>query len=93
MKTYKRKSVQVVKSITCDRCKKEALYEDMEFQEFTSIEYRGGYNSVFGDGCEIKLDLCQHCVKETLGQWLKIEESVYLPEDSSLIALKGGPGS
>ncbi len=26
----------------------------------------------FKDGAEIELDLCQHCVKEVLGQYLRI---------------------
>jgi hypothetical protein len=31
---------------------------------------------VFGDGNTISLDLCQHCVREVLGQWLRIEPPV-----------------
>ncbi|MGF6956618.1 antitoxin Xre/MbcA/ParS toxin-binding domain-containing protein [Paraburkholderia youngii] len=27
---------------------------------------------MFGDGKELSLDLCQHCVKEILGEWIKV---------------------
>ena len=53
----------------------------MEFSEFTSIDYRGGYSSIFGDGCEISIDICQHCLKETLGKWLTVGESQYAVGD------------
>jgi len=63
-------------SITCDICNK--IYIDsienndiLEIQEFTHINFTGGYGSIFGDGDEIKLDICQHCLKEKLGQYIK----------------------
>ncbi|CAM8664639.1 hypothetical protein MCEMSEM18_01308 [Comamonadaceae bacterium] len=62
-----------IQSLICDRCGREADQDgqDCEFQEFTSIQYRAGYGSVFGDGKRIEVDLCQHCVKDTLGTWLR----------------------
>jgi antitoxin CcdA len=60
----------------CDKCHKKFddknLDEIYEIQEFLHIRNVGGYGSVFGDGAEIELDLCQHCVKEVLGKYLRI---------------------
>ena len=83
MKTFKRKSIQTVKSVICDRCSREALSDnpDADFDEFTSIAYRGGYHSIFGDGCAVNIDMCQHCLKETLGAWLKVGKNNYLPAE------------
>lgn len=62
------------KRIRCDRCIRVAELGDMEFNEFVSIERTAGYVSVFGDGNQLQLDLCQHCVKDVLGSWLRILE-------------------
>jgi hypothetical protein len=64
------------KELVCDRCGREAELDDTdcEFHEFTSLAYKAGYGSVLGDGNNIELDLCQHCVKETLGTWLRITD-------------------
>ncbi|MBC9925395.1 hypothetical protein IT777_26630 (plasmid) [Klebsiella quasipneumoniae] len=59
---------------TCDRCRRRAEKDNLEFQEFLTIDHRAGYGSVFGDGSRLRLDLCQHCVKEILGQWLTQRE-------------------
>jgi len=60
----------------CDKCHKkfddknaDDIYEIQEFLHFRNV---GGYGSVFGDEAKIELDLCQHCVKEVLGQYLRI---------------------
>ena len=74
MKKCKRRYVQEIDTITCDRCAIEIKASDLEFEEVTSINYRGGYKSIFGDGVDISLDLCQKCLKETLGEWLIIGE-------------------
>jgi hypothetical protein len=37
-----------------------------------SLAWRGGFHSVFGDCSEVSLDLCQHCVKATLGEWIRV---------------------
>lgn len=66
---------QVVASL-CDRCGREMLKRacDGEWEERISIAFRGGYNSFFGDGNAVELDLCQHCVRDVLGQWLRITD-------------------
>jgi len=62
--------------LVCDRCGRQAERDDLDcdFHEFTSIQYKAGYGSVFGDGNDIELDLCQHCVKDTLGTWVRITD-------------------
>ena len=58
-------------SILCDCCKKE--YTDaMEVQEFLCFYTTGGFLSVFGDEALIELDLCQYCVAELLGKYIRI---------------------
>jgi len=62
---------QVLKVISCDRCKRD-LTDELERQEALVIVETGGYSSVFGDGADINLDLCQHCIKELLGEWMTV---------------------
>lgn len=76
---YKKETVErdVPISVTCDVCKNVYGYEGdgiMEVQEFTHLNFQGGYCSVFGDMNLVKLDICQHCLKEKLGDYLEINE-------------------
>jgi antitoxin CcdA len=81
MRTYKKQVVEepidVLTGIICDVCKKSFDIKDeegiMEAQEFHYINFMGGYGSVFGDGVNVKLDICQHCLNEKLGKYLKFE--------------------
>jgi hypothetical protein len=63
------------KSIQCDVCKKDYSYSDdkndFEIQEFLSFHSVGGYASVFGDCVEFSIDICQHCFKEKLGEYVQ----------------------
>jgi hypothetical protein len=63
----------VLVALTCDRCGKR--HDDvLERQEFLRWKDTGGYgNMAFGDMCKLELDLCQHCVKDTLGQWVRVD--------------------
>lgn len=64
----------------CDRCGRVISPSDYdEDQERLSIDFRGGYGSVFGDGSTVQADLCQHCVKKVLGRWLRIRPE--MPHD------------
>jgi hypothetical protein len=65
-----------IKQLVCDRCGREAELDDTdcEFHEFSSIAYKAGYGSAFGDGNKVEIDLCQHCIKETLGCWLRVTD-------------------
>lgn len=78
MQKVKRKKVEelVVTKITCDCCGKSYKTKGinlLETQEFLSWEHSCGINSQFGDGNVLRLDLCQTCVDEVLGKYLKIE--------------------
>ena len=39
----------------------------------TSIGLDAGYGSIFGDGNRVEIDLCQTCVQDTLGAWLRVK--------------------
>ena len=60
----------------CDKCHKKFdtnnTNDICEMQEFLHFRNTGGYGSIFGDGAKIELDLCQHCVKEVLGLYLRV---------------------
>lgn len=58
--------------LTCDVCGLDLLADDMERQEAFHLNQEGGYTSVFGDGAEIHIDLCQHCFKKLLGQFATV---------------------
>ncbi|RYG37935.1 MAG: hypothetical protein EON93_02845 [Burkholderiales bacterium] len=60
------------KQICCDRCGRLADLGEVEFQESISIDTKAGYGSIFGDGNGLQVDLCQHCLKATLGPWLRV---------------------
>ncbi|MFM0469639.1 hypothetical protein [Paraburkholderia strydomiana] len=75
MLEFREKLVSEVSACTCDRCGRRMTPgdPDSEWHERVSIAYRGGFDSIFGDGRAIRIDLCQHCVRDTLGSWLKVE--------------------
>jgi antitoxin CcdA len=71
-----RQMVNVNNNVECDVCHKSFDTETdiFETQEFLYINFRGGYGSVFGDGNKVQCEICQHCLKELLGKYLRIEE-------------------
>lgn len=71
--TEKETTVRYSTGIVCSVCKKE-ITDIMEAQEAVSIQISGGYSSVFGDGAEGRLDICQHCLKEKLGEFIEWQE-------------------
>ena len=78
--TIKKVDTLAVEAVVCDRCKKRYHNHDSdchdEIQEFVHINAVGGYGSVFGDGHHIQCELCQTCVKELLGPYLRISAQV-----------------
>lgn len=64
MKNIKKitKETDVVISLTCDCCHK-TFDDELEMQEFLEIDRLGGYDSIFGDGNRIEVDICQYCLK------------------------------
>jgi len=51
------------KQIRCDRCGHLAELGEVEFHEMASLDLKAGYGSIFGDGNDVQIDLCQHCLK------------------------------
>jgi antitoxin CcdA len=70
------KDTEVVTHIVCDVCGKEVSFSDdiFEAQEFLSVTTYGGYDSIFGDGSKIEIDMCQDCLKDKLGPYLRISD-------------------
>jgi hypothetical protein len=68
-------TVTYITAYICDVCGKEFNFEDdiFETQEMVHINFTGGYGSIFGDGDTMRLDICQHCLKEKLGNYLRLE--------------------
>ena len=70
------KQVAIVTGWICDKCKKIYDINDyMEIQEFHHINFTGGYGSVFGDMNRVECDICQHCLKEMIGDICYIDKS------------------
>ena len=74
--TTKQISQDILTAIQCDKCKKTIDYykDSYEFQEMISLDWVAGYCSIFGDGNEVSIDLCEHCIKELLGPYIRINE-------------------
>lgn len=59
----------------CDKCgRRSEAGSDFEYDEFICIRTTGGYGSVLGDCARIEVDLCQHCVKDILGSYLRVTQ-------------------
>ena len=66
------KKVKMIDGVVCDKCGKRITMDDIvEYNEMFTYSFIGGYGSVFGDGIEMEIDLCQSCFKEVLGKYLK----------------------
>lgn len=72
MLEYTTQTTLKISACICDRCQRRLTPEDMDWHEGLSLSRVAGYASVFGDGNAISLDLCPECVKEVLGQWIRI---------------------
>ena len=57
----------------CCVCEKVYNEDDVfELQEFLHIAFIGGYGSVFGDMSRVEGSVCQHCLKDKLGECLSV---------------------
>lgn len=64
------------KVVVCDRCGTR-LSDDEPYAGYsnrTQIRFRAGYASLFGDGNKVEGDLCDRCLYELLGRYLRIVE-------------------
>lgn len=78
---------EIISLKVCDKCGRKITLnavnkckqlDVIEWQEFYHINFEGGYGSIFGDGEVVRVDLCQHCLKEILehfGLWHSPEET------------------
>lgn len=75
MKKFEEITAKSVSALICDCCGRESIVgiDDYEVQEFISLDFVGGYQSIFGDGTHVSLDICQYCLKDKLGTWLKLQ--------------------
>lgn len=73
-------STQVLTEMLCDRCGLTANHFDREFYEFRSVEFTGGYDSLFGDGANVAIDLCQYCLQSQLGRWVRTSNASQVSE-------------
>lgn len=81
MKLLEAKTTLIVQTLRCDRCSLQASVGDPEFSEFLTFSNTGGYDSVFGDGAGVEIDLCQHCTKEVLGPWIALRRDTGVISD------------
>jgi len=73
LREYQYSAVRVLAACACDRCGRRMNPDEPgEWQERLSIDHLGGFESVFGDGNTVSLDLCQRCFQDVLGAWLRI---------------------
>lgn len=64
------------KVVICDRCGKR-MSDDEPYDGYnnrTQIRFRAGYASLFGDGNKVEGDLCDKCLHDLLGPYLRIVE-------------------
>lgn len=63
-----------LEGFTCNKCLK--FFDDIvNTQEMFYALIDGGYGSVFSDGDEFEIVLCQDCAKELFGQYLTAPSS------------------
>jgi len=86
LKTYQ--TVSMVHQIRGDRCGKEAERGEVGFVEMTSIGFDAGYDSIFGDGNRVEVDLCELCLRDTLGAWLRVRTPADTPLAKMLAEFK-----
>lgn len=73
------RKVEELTAMECDCCgtvynvTKRHTRDTTELYEFVTINFTGGYGSIFGDMNEYECDLCQHCVSKLLGKVLRLK--------------------
>ena len=69
---YVERIEKVVSEWKCDVCGLDLLENENEGEEAVAIHGFGGYSSIFGDGSEYCIDMCQHCFNKILGEYINI---------------------
>ena len=80
--------VSVVHQIRCDRCGKEAERGEIAFAQMRRLGFDASYDSVFGDGNRVELDLCEPCFRDVLGAWLRVRTPADTPLANMRAAFK-----
>lgn len=62
----------VIDQIACDRCGKEVYRAEPDFEQMSSIGFKAGRDSMFGYESRVEIDLCETCLRATLGTWLRV---------------------
>jgi hypothetical protein len=73
MISHKIKQVSVPDKIKCDICKQEDNISGSK--DFVNINYTAGYESCFGDGNKVELQICDECLKKYLGEYIRVTSS------------------
>lgn len=86
IRIYEAQDTEVI-GIRCDRCGIDVrthagLCEQFALQEFLSIDFFAGYGAyAFEDGTRYQCEICEQCVKDLLGPFLR--SYVRQPSDGS----------
>lgn len=62
----------VVHQIVCDRCDREVHRTESDFAQMSFIGFNAGRDSIFGHESRVEIDLCETCLRATLGTWLRV---------------------
>ena len=66
--------VKIVHAIVCDRCGARARRsrKDNAFKQMASIGFTAEEGSIFEEDQRIEIDLCDPCLRHSLGSWLRV---------------------
>lgn len=54
---------EVVTRVVCNKCGKEVSDDAFKCENYLSVKYTGGYDSLLGDMTTFCFDLCESCMK------------------------------
>lgn len=65
--------------IICDKCKKMITKDEIGNFNYFQLCYNGGYGSMYpGDGMKIECELCEYCLKDIFGFFVRIDKSIHI---------------
>ena len=78
MKSFKSRKVFDCTAVQCDRCGHSSNAEGETISNFTCIDFDATWGSAFGDGNHVEVDFCHQCVKDLLGDWVRVTPSRWI---------------
>jgi len=77
MVIYKKEiqNINIISKVICDKCY-HVLEDEMEIDECLSLRFKAGYGSKFGDGNNVKVDLCDDCLFELINSYCRCEKEI-----------------